>query len=95
MPPVSAGPYRLVDLQRWRGRRGFYFGLHPRVWPFDAGLADRALLALARAGADPERFVAAGFAARRDGGRGRVGGPGRFRESASALPGEACADSQS
>lgn len=55
--------YRLVELQRWRERRGLSFDLHPRFWPFDAVLADRAVVALIRAGADPERFIAAGFSA--------------------------------
>ena len=61
--------YRLVELQRWRERRGLRFDLHPRFWPFDPDLADRVVLALARAGADPAGFVAAGFAACWEGGR--------------------------
>lgn len=65
----SRQAYRLVELQRWRDRRGLSFALHPRFWPFDAGPADRAVVALARAGADPEGFVAAAFAACWDGGR--------------------------
>ena len=28
--------YRLVELQRWREKRGLSFSLHPRHWPFDA-----------------------------------------------------------
>lgn len=55
--------YRLVELQRWRERRGLRFDLHPRFWPFDPGLADRTVVALARAEIDPEGFVAAGFRA--------------------------------
>lgn len=59
----SRQDYRLVELQRWRERRGLSFDLHPRFWPFDTALADRAVVALSRAGADPEGFVAAGFSA--------------------------------
>src|SRR3954451_8458696 len=33
--------YRLMDLQRWRDKRGLDFNLHPKHWPFDATLADR------------------------------------------------------
>lgn len=65
----SRQAYRLVDLQRWRDRRGLSFELHPRFWPFDAGLADRAVVTLARAGADPASFVASGFAACWEGAR--------------------------
>ncbi len=37
--------YRLVELQRWRVKRGVDFHLHPRFWPFDATLADRTVIA--------------------------------------------------
>jgi 2-hydroxychromene-2-carboxylate isomerase len=33
--------YRLVELQRWRDKRGLSFRLQPRHWPFDVNLADR------------------------------------------------------
>lgn len=59
----SRQDYRLVELQRWSERRGLSFRLHPRFWPFDPGLADRIVVAMGLAGADPEGFIAAGFSA--------------------------------
>jgi 2-hydroxychromene-2-carboxylate isomerase len=49
--------YRLLELQRWREKRGVSFQLHPRHWPFDAKLADRVVIALVAAGADPDPFM--------------------------------------
>jgi 2-hydroxychromene-2-carboxylate isomerase len=37
--------YRIVEMQRWRVKRGVDFHLHPRFWPFDATLADRTVIA--------------------------------------------------
>lgn len=37
--------YRLVELQRWRVKRGVDFHLNPAFWPFDASTADRAVIA--------------------------------------------------
>jgi 2-hydroxychromene-2-carboxylate isomerase len=54
--------YRLVELQRWREKRGLSFQLKPAHWPFDPSLADRATLAVAAAGADPAAFVQSVFA---------------------------------
>lgn len=59
----SRQAYRLVELRRWRERRGLRFELQPRCWPFDATLADRVVVVLAASEADPEPFVAAGFRA--------------------------------
>jgi 2-hydroxychromene-2-carboxylate isomerase len=55
--------YRLVELQRWRDRRGLDFHLRPRFWPFDPSLGDRVVCALAAKHADPGRFVTGAFAA--------------------------------
>jgi 2-hydroxychromene-2-carboxylate isomerase len=52
--------YRLVELQRWRLKRGLAFHLWPKHWPFDADLANCAVLAVA-AGADPGDFVQKAF----------------------------------
>src|SRR5579863_9298974 len=49
--------YRMVELQRWRDRRGLSFHLKPKHWPFDPGLADRAILAIAAAGGEPGAFT--------------------------------------
>jgi len=37
--------YRLVELQRWRVKRGVDFHLNPAFWPFDPTTADRAVIA--------------------------------------------------
>jgi 2-hydroxychromene-2-carboxylate isomerase len=49
--------YRLVELQRWRDRRGLEFHLQPRNWPFNARLADGVVIAAVEAGHDPDRFL--------------------------------------
>ena len=55
--------YRIQELQRWREKRGLNFHLHPRHWPFDAGIADRFVIATAQAGIDPDAFMRRAFAA--------------------------------
>lgn len=55
--------YRLLELQRWRERRGVPLNLQPRHFPVDPALADCAAIALADAGEDPAAYVAAGFRA--------------------------------
>ncbi|MGO4283780.1 2-hydroxychromene-2-carboxylate isomerase [Bosea sp. TAB14] len=50
--------YRLVDLQRWRERRGLPLVLEPKHFPFDPSLADRVAVAILAAGADPAGFIA-------------------------------------
>lgn len=55
--------YRMVELQRWRDRRGLDFALRPAFWPFDPTAADQIVCALAAAGADAEPFIAAAFRA--------------------------------
>lgn len=55
--------YRLVELQRWRERRGLPLNLAPRHFPLDPGLADRCAIALVAAGADPAAYMDAAFRA--------------------------------
>ena len=55
--------YRMVELQRWRDKRGLRFHLQPRHWPFEVALADRFVVAVTRAGADPDPFLRRAFAA--------------------------------
>lgn len=50
--------YRLVDLQRWRERRGLPLVLEPKHFPFDPSLADRVAVAILAAGGDPAGFIA-------------------------------------
>ena len=55
--------YRMVELQRWRDKRGLKFHLQPANWPFNARLADGVVIAAVEAGLDPEPFVRRAFAA--------------------------------
>lgn len=55
--------YRLVELQRWRARRGLPLNLHPQFFPVDPVLADRLAIAIAEAGGDPDPFLRRVFAA--------------------------------
>lgn len=54
--PKARQDYRLVELQRWRDRRGLPLNLKPKHFPTNPGLADRAAIALAAAGVDPGGF---------------------------------------
>lgn len=49
--------YRMLELQRWREKRGLSFHLHPQNWPFNARLADGVVLAAMATGQDPEPYV--------------------------------------
>jgi 2-hydroxychromene-2-carboxylate isomerase len=49
--------YRLVELQRWRAKRGLDFHLQPTHWPFDARLADGVAIAAVEAGLDPDSYL--------------------------------------
>ncbi len=53
--------YRMVELQRWREKRRLAFHLAPKFWPFDADLANRAVIAVVAAGADPADFTQKAF----------------------------------
>lgn len=55
--------YRLVELRRWRDRRGLPLKPEPRHVPFDATLLDRAVIAAVAAGHDPDAFMRRAFAA--------------------------------
>lgn len=55
--------YRMVELQRWRDKRGLKFHLQPANWPFNARLADGVVIAATEAGLDPERYLRRAFAA--------------------------------
>jgi 2-hydroxychromene-2-carboxylate isomerase len=49
--------YRILELQRWREKRGLSLVIYPKHFPFDVSLADRVVVALAAAGADPSGFM--------------------------------------
>ena len=55
--------YRMVELQRWRDKRGLKFHLQPANWPFNARLADGIVIAALEAGHDPDPFLRRAFAA--------------------------------
>src|SRR6476469_3354712 len=55
--------YRLVELQRWRDKRGLDFQIQPANWPFNARLADGVVIAAIEAGRDPDPFLRRAFAA--------------------------------
>jgi 2-hydroxychromene-2-carboxylate isomerase len=55
--------YRMVELQRWRDKRGLKFHLQPANWPFDARLADGVVIAALEAGHDPDPFLRRAFPA--------------------------------
>jgi 2-hydroxychromene-2-carboxylate isomerase len=55
--------YRLVELQRWRDKRGLTFHLQPANWPFNARLADGVVIAAIGAGHDPDPFLRRAYAA--------------------------------
>jgi len=51
--------YRFVELQRWRAFRKAPLNLRPKGFPFDATLADCAVISLQEAGRSPEAYLAA------------------------------------
>ena len=55
--------YRMVELQRWRDKRGLNFPLKPKNWPFNARLADGVVIAAIEAGHDPDSFLRRAFPA--------------------------------
>jgi 2-hydroxychromene-2-carboxylate isomerase len=55
--------YRLIELQRWRAKRGLPLNLAPKHFPLDPGPADRCAIALVAAGADPAAYMDAAFRA--------------------------------
>jgi len=55
--------YRMVELQRWRDKRGLKFQLQPKNWPFNARLADGVAIAAVEAGLDPDPYMRRAFPA--------------------------------
>ena len=53
--------YRMMELRRWREKRGLAFALEPRHWPFDPRLADGAVIAILAVHGDPDGFMRAVF----------------------------------
>src|SRR5260221_2537196 len=55
--------YRMVELQRWRDKRGLKFHLQPANWPVNARLADGVVITALEAGHDPDPFLLRAFPA--------------------------------
>lgn len=55
--------YRMMELQRWRDKRGLNFKLQPKNWPFNGRLADGVVIAAIEAGLDPDPLLRIGFPA--------------------------------
>lgn len=53
--------YRLMELQRWRDKRGLPFQIRPKFWPFNARLVDGAAIAAIRTGRNPDAFLRKAF----------------------------------
>ena len=66
LPLVKRHPvrqrYRMLELQRWRDKRGLSFNLQPKYFPFNARLADGMVIAAIEAGHDPDPFLRRAFA---------------------------------
>lgn len=59
-PPVRQR-YRLVELQRWRDRRGLTFNIRPKYSPFDVSLLDRTIISIVNGDQDPDAFMRLAF----------------------------------
>ncbi|MGJ4971469.1 MULTISPECIES: 2-hydroxychromene-2-carboxylate isomerase [unclassified Bradyrhizobium] len=55
--------YRIVELKRWRDKRGLDFHIQPSNWPFNARLADGVVIAAQQASLDPEPYLQRAFPA--------------------------------
>ncbi len=60
--PPARQRYRLLELQRWREKRGLPLNIRPAHVPFNPDLANCAVIALAEAGHDPHGFAELAFA---------------------------------
>jgi 2-hydroxychromene-2-carboxylate isomerase len=49
--------YRMLELQRWRDKRGLTFHLQPAYFPFNARLADGVVIAAVEANCNPDLFL--------------------------------------
>lgn len=55
--------YRLIEMQRWREKRGLPLNLQPKFWPFDVALADRSIIGIIAGHQSPDAFIRAAFSA--------------------------------
>lgn len=61
--PVSRQNYRLMELQRWRDKRGVALNIRPKHWPFNPKGVDGLCVAIIQAGHDPAAFIQAAYTA--------------------------------
>jgi 2-hydroxychromene-2-carboxylate isomerase len=55
--------YRMMELQRWRDKRGLKFHFRPKHFPLNARLADGVVIAAIEAGLDPDPYLRRAFPA--------------------------------
>jgi 2-hydroxychromene-2-carboxylate isomerase len=55
--------YRLVEMQRWREKRGVPLNIQPKHWPFDVNLADRFVIAITLSGKNADAFLRLAYTA--------------------------------
>ena len=55
--PQARKDYRMMELQRWRVKRGLSYNLQPAHWPFRFQTADRTVIAAVDAGHNPAGFM--------------------------------------
>jgi hypothetical protein len=53
--------YRIMELRRWREKRGVQLNVHPKFWPFNVETADHLTVAIVESGAVPISFSARHF----------------------------------
>src|ERR1700730_9768837 len=53
--------YRIMELQRWREKRGVRLNVHPKFWPFNVETADHLTVAIVESGANPDQFLRNAF----------------------------------
>jgi 2-hydroxychromene-2-carboxylate isomerase len=67
LPLVKRHParqrYRMLELQRWRDKRGLNFHFRPKYAPLNARLVDGVVIAAIEAGWDPDPFLRRAFPA--------------------------------
>jgi 2-hydroxychromene-2-carboxylate isomerase len=65
LPLVKRHPvrqrYRMMELQRWRDKRGLNFHFRPKHVPLNARLADGVVIAAVEAGLDPDPYLRRAF----------------------------------
>jgi 2-hydroxychromene-2-carboxylate isomerase len=61
--PKARQDYRLLELQRWRAKRGVPLNLRPKHFPTNPALADKSVIVLVETGREPGAYIEAAFRA--------------------------------